>query len=230
MGWERICRGPISAVRLCDVPELAVNHTTAGAEQSPTNQEELESPAAASSSSVPPSTEDYPVAVCEVQIIEEVHFGEVWPSRPINVIPFSNAQADASYFRPTSPPITLQDVDPCGLSEFESGMALVRSINQSRAGSQVDDRLGRLGLSIPNTANETSLPDVQAGEIATMAPPPPSTPKPSPPPTPSNHPPRFRPVGESSPSLLPDLPLLSRRPNFLAPLKAVPVISRSYTD
>lgn len=49
-------------------------------------------------------------------------------------------------------------------------MGLVREINQSRVSSHVGDRLGRLGLAIPNTDGETSLPDIQAGGITTVAP------------------------------------------------------------
>ena len=108
-------------------------------------------------------------------------------------------------------------------------MVLVREINQSRASSQVGDRLGRLGLAIPNTAGETSVPDIQAGESKTVAPQPPSTPKPAPP-DPKSPPPRLRPVGESSSIQMYDLPLMTRPPNFLAPPKAVPVISRSFTS
>ena len=101
--WDRSYRGPITVVRMCDVAEPVVNRTTDGAEQSPTVQEVVESPDVASSSSVRPTGDDSHASVREVQIIEEVHIGQLRSIIPPNVMPFSNHTESSNVARPTYP-------------------------------------------------------------------------------------------------------------------------------
>ena len=201
--WDRSTRGPIRAIRLIDAPEAPSNHEAVAAEQSPTNPVEVESPAITPPSPAHQPTGDTAAISREVAISEEVPIGQAWSTPPLFDIPFSSVSGAPNITRPTSPPIALHDVDPFGLSEFDSGMAMVREINQQRVGHQVDDRLARLGLPTTNIAPDLGLPDVQSNEIAERIPAPPATPKLIHPPAHANRHPRFR----------GDLPMISRHPD-----------------
>ena len=119
--WGGVYRGPITVVRLCDVAEPVVNHTAAGAEPSPAVQEEVEAPAAASSSSGRPTGDGRRFSCVFARSSNRRRSSPrsavAYPAP--NVIPFPD-HAEASHVaRPTTPPIALFGVDPCGLSEFE---------------------------------------------------------------------------------------------------------------
>ena len=105
-------------------------------------------------------------------IIEETHIGLPWSVSPPSEIPFSNITSDQAGARPTSPPTTLTDLDPFGLSEFESGQATVRNINQGRVNHQVGDRLARIDFGTPDINRDLFSPEVLTSEITVRAPPP----------------------------------------------------------
>ena len=143
----------------------------------------------------------------EVELIEEHHIVDLRVSMPPYVIPFSNIIIDQDGVRLASPPITLGDIDPFGLSEFEPGKATARHIDQSRVNHQTDDRLVRIDFGAPDINPDLLSPEVPPNAIAVIASPPPVTLKPGPPPPPFGRPSRF-PM---------DLPIVERPRPFLVP-------------
>ena len=103
VNWERSTRGPITAVRLRDVPAASPNHPDVEARQSPALTSVGGSPVDTFPVPANQPTDGTAVMFREMEIIEEVRAGQAWAIPPLFDIPFSSVTGAPNVHRPPPP-------------------------------------------------------------------------------------------------------------------------------